>query len=303
MLFMLRCRPCLGLRSSTPITFAVGLACALGMTPLPARAITGVCPDGSVFVVRSRADVPCADAKRVESHQVPPLRPENLSRPYLWQVHRERTDENNPYNLVDRAAQVRGAGVGAAAQPPEEIATAAPGGGAAAQAGLPQVASAPPARPSAPAPPRTLGLAELGLTDGDLRDLFLLVELSQERTAATFLRAGAGGPDSLRVSLAWSQAFESRAREASRADGTVLLFSVQPKSNEAFLPNFTFVQQHLSFAPRREDATQLGVLSGRLGPLAPDELVLGYVVLPGAFDASRPIDVYWDDRRLAATFQ
>ncbi|HEY8492932.1 MAG TPA: hypothetical protein VIN04_03495, partial [Myxococcota bacterium] len=199
------------------------------------------------------------------------------------------------YNLVDRAAQVRALGNAdlGGAPPPPLGATPEPGG-------LPQVAAAPPAAPPAERGPRP---ADLALTDGELRDLFYLVELSQQRAPATFLRAGAAHEDGLRVALAHSQAFEERMRAAGAQPGPVLLFSVQPREPGRFLPNFTFVQGHLTYSPRRDDPAQLGVLSGKLGDLAVDELVLGYVVLPPAFDLGRPLDVYWDDRQLATTFR
>jgi len=103
--------------------------------------------------------------------------------------------------------------------------------------------------------------------------------------------------------MAHSQAFEERLRSAGAEAGAVLLFTVQPRDAERFLPNFTFVQGHLTYSPRRDDPSQLGVLSGRLGDLGADELVLGYVILPGTIDLSRPLDVYWDDRQLATTFR
>lgn len=282
--------------SRTPLLLLAGLVFAW---PGAAPAITGVCPDGSVFVVRRQADVPCREAKRVEPSKVPPLRPENLPRAYLWEVHRQRIDENNPYNLVDRAEKVRTLGnadlaIGAA-PPPAAATTGAPAG----EAALPQVAAAPPAAP----PPSAPRPSELALTDGELRDLFYLVELSQKRAPATFLRAGAAGDDSLRVSLAWSQAFDERLRSAGAAPGTALLFLADANAAERFLPNFTFVQGQATYSPRRDDPSQLGVLSGQLGDLGAEDLVLGYVILPPSLDVSRPLDVYWDDRQLATTFR
>lgn len=265
----------------------VGLALAC---PGAASAVTGVCPDGSVFVVRRQADVPCREAKHVEPSKVPPLRPENLPRAYLWEVHRQKIDENNPYNLVDRAEKVRTLGnadLALGATPP---AGAAPG-----EAALPQVAAPPPSRGPRP--------SDLALSDGELRDLFYLVELSQKRAPATFVRAGAGGSDALRVSFAWSQAFEERLHGAGAEPGPALLFLVDPNADERFLPNFTFVQGQVTYSPRRDDPSQLGVLSGRLGDLTAEDLVLGYVVLPPTLDVSRPLDVYWDDRQLATTFR
>src|SRR5690606_10206611 len=235
---------------------ALLLGLGLAASPAAAAAITGVCPDGSVFIVQRAADVPCRDAKRVEPHQVPPLRPENLPRAYLWQVHREGIDENNPYNLVDRAEQVRAMGASGAAPGDGAGVASTPSGSAV----PPQVAAAPPIAPAAA--PRSPTPADLGLTDGELRDLFYLVELSQQQAPATFLRAGAGGEDSLRLAFAHSQAFEQRVRAAGAggAGGPVLLFSAQPRAHERFVPNFTFVQGHLTFTPRRDDPSQLGVL-------------------------------------------
>jgi hypothetical protein len=264
-----------------------------------AGSITGVCPDGSIFVVRNPASIPCSNARRVEPHQVPPMRPENLPRSYLWDVYNEKRNENNPYNLVDRADKVRESlAKGGSAPPPPEMMQpgAEPGAGAA----LPQVASAPPggaaAVPSAPAKP------QLDLTDGELRDLFYLVELSQEQAPATFATQ-ANGTESMRVSFAHSQAFETRVQSTMRVDGRVVLWSVQPRQSETFRPNFTFVQGQTSYHPQPADAREFGVLVGRIGDLGKDELVLGYAVLPGSIELARPVDLYWDDRRLAVTFQ
>jgi hypothetical protein len=235
-------------------TLGIGLAAAAD-----AGSITGVCPDGSVFVVRNPASIPCTQARRVEPHQVPPMRPENLPRSYLWDVYREKQNENNPYNLVDRADKVRGALAKGGSAPPPEAMTPNDGGAPGSEATLPQVASAPPVTAAAPAaPPKP----ELGLTDGELRDLFYLVELSQEQVPATFATE-AGGQESMRVSFAHSQAFETRVRSATSVDGRVVLWSVQPKQRERFRPIFTFVQGQTAFRPKPGDARELGVLVGR----------------------------------------
>ena len=282
------------LLSRLVFTLGMGLAAASD-----AGSITGVCPDGSVFVVRNPASIPCSHARRVEPHQVPPMRPENLPRSYLWDVYREKQNENNPYNLVDRADKVRGALAKGGSAPPPEAMTPSDGGAPGSEAPLPQVASAPPVAAAAPtAPPKP----ELGLTDGELRDLFYLVELSQEQVPATFA-SESGGQESLRVSFAHSQAFEARVRSATSVDGRVVLWSVQPKQRERFRPNFTFVQGQTAFRPQAGNARELGVLVGRFGELDRDDLVLGYAVLPADIDLARPVDVYWDDRRLAVTFE
>ncbi len=304
MLSMLR-RPLSSLREAAPSPLLRGLLIALGVSfagAADAGSITGVCPDGSVFVVRDPASIPCKLARRVEPHQVPPIRPENLPRSYLWDVYREKQNENNPYNLVDRAEKVReGLAKGAAAPPHGAVQPGAePAQGGAAESALPQVASAPPntaaAVPSAPAKP------QLDLTDGELRDLFYLVELSQQQAPATFATQ-AHGAEALRVSFAHSLAFEKRVQTATHVDGRVVVWSVQPRQHDVFRPNFTFVQGQTSYHPQAADPSQFGVLVGRIGALDKDDLVLGYAVLPGSIDLARPVDLYWDDRRLAVTFQ
>ncbi len=302
MLSMLR-RPLSSLRAVALSASVQSLLLALGMSFSPASeagSITGVCPDGSVFVVRNPASIPCRQARRVEPHEVPPMRPENLPRSYLWDVYREKQNENNPYNLVDRAEKVR-QGLGKGGPAPSHEATqpgAEPETGAG--AALPEVASAPPNRaaavPSAPAKP------QLDLTDGELRDLFYLVELSQEQVPATFATQ-ANGAEALRVSFAHSQAFETRVKSATSVDGRVVLWSVQPRQRDRFHPNFTFVQGQTSFHPQAADPRHFGVLVGRIGAVDKDDLVLGYAVLPGTIDLARPVDLYWDDRRLAVTFE
>lgn len=299
MLLLLRRPP--SRRDAAPSQLLGRLLVGLGLSlasAADAGSITGVCPDGSIFVVQNPANIPCREARRIEPHQVPPMRPENLPRSYLWDVYREKQNENNPYNLVDRAAKVRGSLAKGGTAPPGEALVPSDGHEGASGAAPPQVASAPPSRPATPAPAKP----ELGLTDGELRDLFYLVEVSQQAAPATFATE-AGGQEALRVSFAHSQAFEARVRSATSVDGRVVLFTVQPSQHDTFRPNFTFVQGQTSFHPQAGDARQLGVLVGRLGELNKDDLVLGYAVLPGSIDIARPVDLYWDDRRLAVTFQ
>ena len=75
-----------------------------------ADSVAGLCPDGSAFIVRRRADAPCDRAKFVDDpSDMPPLRPELLPRPYTWQLDHQARDPNNPYNLLDQAEQVRAA--------------------------------------------------------------------------------------------------------------------------------------------------------------------------------------------------
>src|SRR5262245_16933566 len=121
----------------------------------PARAsYTGVCPDGSIYVVHEERQIPCREAKPVDAHGVPPIRPEYLPTPYTWKVWNERHSPNNPYNVLDDAKQVR------------ELEPAPPGPqGAAPQAGTGTAA------PPGPAPVASAPVA-LGLGEAELRDLF-----------------------------------------------------------------------------------------------------------------------------------
>ena len=85
---------------------SLGLAVLVGGSAA-AASITGVCPDGSIFIVQRAESIPCARAKLVEPHEIPPVRPELLPNPYTWQVYNEGASPNNPYNLIDEARKVR----------------------------------------------------------------------------------------------------------------------------------------------------------------------------------------------------
>jgi hypothetical protein len=255
-----------------------------------AASYTGVCPDGSIYVVQEVRQIPCRDAKAVDPHEVPPIRPEYLPTPYTWKVWNERHSANNPYNVIDAARQVRDL----ESAPPVEGGTPAPGSGGA--------STLPPAQSNA-----TRGPVPLGLADEELRDLFQIVELSQERTPARLARETAGGQGVFEVAFARSTAFEELLREAwagrgGLPTGGVLLFTARSVQAEEFYASFTFLQEHLSYQPDATDARQLGLLQGRLGPLAAGEVVLGYVSLPPNFDVGRELDLYWDDRHVAVVF-
>ena len=276
------------------------LAGALAAGPA-AASLTGVCPDGSMFIVKKEADIPCPAAKLVAPHEMPPIRPTHLPRPYAWEVFREKQDPNNPYNLVDKARQVRGGEIVPEAAAGPEAAPAPQG--APTQHSAP-VATATPTQPlppvSAAPPPAPL----LSLSPEERRDLALIVELSQQRVPVGFAQPSETSP-TLRVQLAHSPAFEARVK-ASRggpAAGPVILFRAEAVAPGAFYANFTFAQGHTAFHPTPEDSRQLGVLEGSLGPLAAGESVLGYVVLPAHLDVAQPMDVYWNDHRVVATLR
>ena len=277
----------------------VALAVAFSSERAAAATITGLCPDGSVFIVQSETAIPCQGAKLVTPDEVPPMRPEYLPSPYTWQVYNQSRSQNNPYNLIDAARQIRAMESGEGDRPttPPAVSSAPP----AVSGGTPvgEVAEA--------TPPATVAPLDLGLADQELRDLFQIVQLSQEYTPASFARETADGRGLFAVSLAHSEAFENRLRNAwaSRgglAGGRVLVFTALSKQPEEFFANFTFVQDHLTFQPDAGSARQIGILQGRLGPLQANELVLGYVVLPEQIELSTELDIYWNDRRITPRF-
>ena len=271
----------------------------LGASPASAAAITGVCPDGSIYIVQRRAQVPCRDSREVEPHEVPPLRPEYLPSPYTWQVWSQAHNPNNPYNLIDATRKIRALQGGSPGPPEAGAPEPQPAPGTAAGEAAPVAG-----REAEPAPVAPL---ELGFTDQELRDLYAIIELSQQAAPATLARKTADGRGRFRVSLAHSAAFEQRLRQAWASRGglgerPVLLFSAAARDAEEFWANFTFVQGHLTFQPEAADARQLGILQGHLGRLAAGEVVLGYVVLPEALSLSEDLDVYWNDRRTTTHF-
>ncbi len=280
---------------------------ALLASPAAAESITGVCPDGSIFIVQKRSAIPCRRAKRVEPGEMPPMRPEYLPRPYTWEVYRQNENPNNPYNLLEAAEQMRELGGF-----PQSL--RAPQAAPTPQAGP---ATAPPAVATTPVAPRgfSAGAGEpagasaadtwqLALSDGELRDLFLIVEFAQEQVPARFVERQRAGQPGLEVSFAHSFAFDQRIEETSNSfePRRALLFSVIARGPERFDPNLTLVQGHLSFQPRAGDPEQLGVLMGEMGPIGDEDVILGYLVLPPQMDLSEPIDLYWNDRQLTATF-
>lgn len=273
--------------SVSPRTHAVLLAALVAARATAAHAsLTGICPDGSIYIVQEARQIPCADAKPVTTDEVPPIRPHYLPTPYPWKVWNERNDPNNPYNAIDAARRVRGLD----APPP-----------------MPGTGAGPPPQAAAASPLPAAEPVALGLSADELRDLFAIIELSQERAPARLARETASGQGIFEVSFARSPAFEEMLRQsfASRGGlptGGVLLFAARSVAPEAFYASFTFLQEHLTYQPDASDPRQLGVLQGRLGALAAGEVVLGYVSLPPNFDPARELDIYWDDRHTTASF-
>ncbi len=280
------------------------LACAFALLAFAggarAGSVSGVCPDGSIYIVQHESQIPCRRSKQVEPGEMPPVRPDYLPKPHTWEVWAEQNDPNNPYNVVDQARQVRALSAHGAAG----AQGAAPGGGGAV-ATAESAALAPVAEV---ARARDVGPLDLGLGEQELADLFAIVELSQEQRPARFERETASGDGVSRVAFARSRAFEERLLAAQdarggRAGDRVLLFTARSNRPQEFWPNFVFVQESLTFQPDAANERQLGVLQGHLGQLSEGEVVLGYVVLPSTLDLdAREIEIYWDDRHTRARF-
>jgi hypothetical protein len=293
------CRSC----PPFPVVLATA-ALLLCAAPAGARTITGVCPDGSIFIVQSAEAIPCRDAKQVDPHEVPPLNPEFLPRPYGWERFNQETDPNNPYNIVDslRSGMApEGAAPTTPPAPEQAVRSAPPGTSAVAPPVAPTVL---PPVSAAATPPRF----DLQLSAAELRDLASIVEMMQEYAPAGVVRRDAAGDALLVVRIARSAAFDARVRGALQrqgvqAAGPVVLFDVMASEAGPFYGNFTFVQGHVAFHPDTANPVQFGLLEGALGVVAPGQPLLGYVVLPAHVDLARSLDVYWNDLQITATLR
>jgi hypothetical protein len=270
------CRSCPPL--PVAIATAVLLLCAASAG---ARTITGVCPDGSIFIVQ-RA----------------------LPRPYGWERFNQETDPNNPYNIVDSlrsGVAPEGAAPTTPPTPEQAVQSAPPGTSAVAPPVAPTML--PPV--SAAASPRRL---DLQLSAAELRDLASIVEMMQEYAPAGVVRRDVAGGALVVVRMARSAAFDARVRGAlqrqgAQAAGPVVLFDVVASEAGAFYGNFTFVQGHVAFHPDTTNPEQFGLLGGALGDVTPGQPLLGYVVLPAHVDLARSLDIYWNDLQITATLR
>jgi len=261
----------------------------------PVGALTGICPDGSIFIVRDASGIPCPDAKEVDPNHVPPLKSQLLPRPYGWEVFERRNDPNNPYNMVDAAPHPEAESAGtmqrSAPAPVEEK----PRPEERIEAPLPAVATAP-------------SSLDVGLNGSELEALGRIVDLMQRRAPATLLRPGEGDDVLAELRLARSASFERHLHQAlgrygAPARGSVLLLRAVAAAPNHFYGNLTFVQGHQAFHPDPGDPAQFGVLEGELGELSAGGQVLAYTVLPEHVDLREPLDIYWDDRRIRATLE
>ncbi|MFI5315821.1 MAG: hypothetical protein ACHQ6T_08975 [Myxococcota bacterium] len=255
--------------------------------------ISGICPDGSYFIVQSRASIPCANAHTADPSDLPPVRPYLLPRPYTWYVDQEARSANNPYNLIETARKIREARAGVA---PEGSSA---GASAARQAPPNAGAPAPVARAESPARAPLVSLA-----DDELRDLVRLIALRQEASPALFDVKDVHGAHSLKIELAHSASFESYALAAlGRSAGAnhVLVWSAEAVREAEFHPNFFVVQSGRTFRPDPQNPAELAFLLGSAGKLPAGEMAVGYLVVPANFDPAGPLELFWNDRSVEAT--
>jgi len=277
-------------RTTLPSLCAAAL---LALAPPLAAAdstLSGVCPDGSFFVVQSRGSVPCQNPHFVDAADLPPLRPYLLPRPYTWYVDQEARNPNNPYNLVEAAEKIRAARLGS--KPAGEAERTAQGPSAQA----PALTAAVRPSPIAPAPPSP---ALLALADDELRDLVRLIGLRQTDSPAQLEVSDARGDARMRIQLAWSAAFEGYALATlgrDPASSHVIVFATLAESDTDFQPNFFVVQNGRTFRPDPSSASELGFLLGTAGKLAAGELAVGYLIVPSSFDPQAPLELFWNDR-------
>ncbi|MEX2207287.1 MAG: hypothetical protein WEF50_13750 [Myxococcota bacterium] len=279
------------MRTTLPSLCVAGF---LALAAWPAAAdstLSGVCPDGSFFVVQSRSSVPCANPRFADAADLPPLRPHLLPRPYTWYVDQETRNPNNPYNLVEAAEKIRAARLGP--KPGSESAQTAP--------------EPPPARnatvsklPTTPEPPAP-GAPLIQLADDELRDLVRLIGLRQSDSPAQLAVADARGDARLRIQLAYSAAFESFALATLGRDPAanhVIVFASLAESDTEFQPNFFAVQGGRTFRPDPTSPSELGFLLGEPGKLPAGELAVGYLVVPSTFDPHAAMELFWNDRSI-----
>jgi len=279
--------------------FALSLGALVGLA-VSARAdtsLSGVCPDGSFFIVQTRAAIPCKNARLADPSELPPVRPYLLPKPYTWYVDQEARNPNNPYNVLATAQRIRDARAGIPSD----------GGNAQRPAGeAPQATRSPPVPQGAqvaPPPAQSAQTAPVALGDSDLRDLVRLVALRQEAAPATLEIQNAHGQKSLKIEVAYSAAFEGFAlQQLGRRAGEsrVLVWTAQAERDADFHPNFFVVQSGRTFRPDPEKSGEIGFLLGAPGTLPSGEMAVGYLVMPANFDPAASLQVFWNDRSVSA---
>lgn len=275
------------------VAVTLGAAAALAAGARADTTLSGVCPDGSFFIVQSRSAIPCANPHLADPSDLPPVRPYLLPRPYTWYVDQEARSPNNPYNLLETAQKIRDARAGVTSQTPSAASAPAP-------------SSHPGASATRQAPPKTESFAPesaVSLADDELRDLVRLIALRQSAAPAAFQIDDVHGAHSLQIEIAYSASFESYALARLGRDPSasrVLVWSAQSVKTADFRPNFFVVQSGRTFRPDPQNPAELAFLLGSPGSLPSGEMAVGYLVVPATFDPAKPLEVFWNDRSVEA---
>ncbi len=278
------------------VAVTLGALAALASGARGDTSFSGVCPDGSYFIVQSRASIPCANPHLADPSDLPPVRPYLLPRPYTWYVDQEARSPNNPYNLLETARKIREARTGVTSPAPSNASAPAPPAQPGATAGF--------ARATPPPQTESFGAeSAVPLADDELRDLVRLISLRQDAAPASFQIDDVHGASSLRIELAYSAAFEGYALATLGRDpraNHVLVWSARSAKAHDFRPNFFVVQSGRTFRPDPQNAAELGFLLGGPGELPAGEMAVGYFVVPASFDPGKPLEVFWNDRSVEA---
>jgi hypothetical protein len=285
----------------SPVRLFVLGSLALSASPAAAETFTGLCPDGSAFIVQNAEDAPCPHPKFVDASDLPPLRPDYLPKPYLWYVDQQLQSERNPYNLVDKAKALR-----ELRAPVDPKAPAAERAGIAAQTAAPAGAGQAPALGLSQALPtqQPVALPAPMLDDAQLRDLTQLIGLRQQVAPAELLVSDAGGAEQLTIRFAYSPSSESLLRSAlDGAEGHVIVYSVIANQPSEFRPNFLVAQNGATFRPDPEQSRESGLLLGSAGSLPQGQILIGYLVIPERFDLGQPLRVWLNDRDVELTLR
>ena len=110
----------------TPRLLTYSLVVLLAPAAHADSTLSGICPDGSYFVVQSRDAIPCKNPHFADPSELPPVRPYLLPRPYTWYVDQEARSANNPYNLLETAQKIRAARAGTPESTAQQAPTSAP---------------------------------------------------------------------------------------------------------------------------------------------------------------------------------
>ncbi len=234
----------------------------------------GVCPDGSVFIVKKKVDAPCLRPKFVHESEIPPIRPELLPKPYSWYVDQEAKNPYNAYNLVDDAEKIR------ALREQQRTGVTPPT----------------PVQPRSTLAETIAPTGRLSLEPAELNDLGLYIERIQRVVPAAF---GSDRSESVTLQFAYSQAFEAHARDVFENDKAhYVVFMGRASGSAEFHPNFYVVQDSLTYRPDPNLAPESGILAGEAGALHSGDAVLGYFRVPGVFDFGQEIQLWWNDQRI-----